>query len=619
MSEEAGSTGQGDAPGEREALTLAQGARLLWPSLRPYRWVIGIAAVLSLIGAATSLAQPLLVREVVTQVQDSQPIAGLAGVLVGLLVVSTLLGGLRQYLLQRAGEGVVLSVRESIVRRLTRMTVAERDARLSGDLLSRVGSDTTALASVVTSGLFESLGVALTAIGALGVMAYLDLPLLGITVAAVAVGLGVGIAASYRLRALELTTQRRVGDMSSAVSRMLSALRTIRASGATDRESAGVLRAAREARDASVAAARVRAVIAPISGLAVQAAFIAVLGVGGYRVASGALSVGSLVAFVLLLFTLVLPLGQLLGVWTTLQAGLAALTRIDEVMDVEIEEDGAVGRAPATARSATHRGDAPADAAVGGSTEPRREPESDAPLLVFDHVAFSYADGTAALVDAHFSVPAGTRTAVVGPSGAGKSTLLSLVERFHDVSGGAVRVGGVDVRDVPRAELRARMGYVEQDAPVLAGTLRSNLRLAAPDATDAEVLAALETVALGELATRSAEGLDAEVGEGGVLLSGGQRQRLAIARSLLAEPELLLLDEPTASLDARNEALLRDALVAAAASRTLVVVAHRLSTVVDSDQIVVLDAGRTVAAGTHAELLETSPLYRELAASQLLV
>lgn len=586
-----------DGTPEREALTLKQGARLLAPSLRPHRTAIGVAVVLSLVGAATSLAQPLLVKQVTEQVQASRPFGALTGVLVALLVVSTVLGGIRQFVLERAGEGVVLSVRESVVRRLARMTVAERDARQSGDLLSRVGSDTTALASVVTSGLFESVGVALTAIGALAVMAYLDVVLLGVTVAAVAVGLGVGIAASRRLRRLELTTQRRVGAMSSSVARMFSALRTIRASGATERELVDVVGAAREARDASVSAARVRAVIAPATGLAVQAAFIAVLGIGGYRVASGALSVGSLVAFVLLLFTLVLPLGQLLRVWTVVQSGLAALTRIDEVLDVAVEDDGAaVGEVPA------------AGALPDG-----------APMLELDHVAFSYGDGTPALVDVSFSVPRGTRTAVVGPSGAGKSTLLSLVERFHDVASGAVRVGGTDVRAMPRLALRARLGYVEQDAPVLAGTLRSNLLLAAPHATDEQLAAVLHDVALDELLTRSAEGLGAAVGEGGVLLSGGQRQRLAIARSLLAAPELLMLDEPTASLDARNEALLRQVLARAASSRTLVVVAHRLSTVVDSDQIVVLDAGRVVATGTHAELLETSPLYRELATSQLLV
>jgi len=217
------------------------------------------------------------------------------------------------------------------------------------------------------------------------------------------------------------------------------------------------------------------------------------------------------------------------------------------------------------------------------------------------------------------AVPRGTRTALVGPSGAGKSTLLSLVERFHDVTSGAVLLDGVDVRELPRAALRARLGYVEQEAPVLAGTLRENLLLAAPDASDADLAAVLEAVGLTGLVARSPAGLDAPVGEGGVLLSGGERQRLAISLSLLARPELLLLDEPTASLDARNERALQDALDTVAERTTLLVVAHRLSTVVGSDQIVVLDAGRVLGVGTHAQLLETTPLYRELAATQLLV
>ena len=218
-----------------------------------------------------------------------------------------------------------------------------------------------------------------------------------------------------------------------------------------------------------------------------------------------------------------------------------------------------------------------------------------------------------------FRVEYGTRTAVVGPSGAGKSTLLALVERFYDVDEGAVRVGGVDVRDQPRDVLRAQLGYVEQEAPVLAGTIRDNLLLARPDATEEELRRVLAAVNLTELATRAPEGLDAQVGEGGVLLSGGERQRLAIARTLLAAPPILLLDEPTSNLDSRNEQALRAAIDAAAADRTTIVVAHRLATVVDADQIVVLDRGRVVATGRHEELAATDPLYRELAAHQLLV
>jgi ABC-type multidrug transport system fused ATPase/permease subunit len=175
------------------------------------------------------------------------------------------------------------------------------------------------------------------------------------------------------------------------------------------------------------------------------------------------------------------------------------------------------------------------------------------------------------------------------------------------------------VRELPRAALRAGLGYVEQEAPVLAGTVRDNLLLAAPEAADTELWAVLADVGLTGVVQRSARGLDVPVGDDGVLLSGGERQRLAIARSLLAHPALLLLDEPTASLDARNEGLLRETLAAAASERALLVVAHRLSTVLDSDQIVVLDGGRVVARGTHAELVDSSPLYRELATAQLLV
>ncbi|HUH54028.1 MAG TPA: ATP-binding cassette domain-containing protein, partial [Microbacteriaceae bacterium] len=209
---------------------------------------------------------------------------------------------------------------------------------------------------------------------------------------------------------------------------------------------------------------------------------------------------------------------------------------------------------------------------------------------------------------------------LVGPSGAGKSTILSLIERFYDPDSGTLALHGTDLRAIDRAQLRSQIGYVEQDAPVLAGTLRDNLTLGTPNASDSDCERVLTQVNLQGLLTRSgSQGLDTQVGEYGVMLSGGEKQRLAIARALLSAPPILLLDESTASLDGVNEKLMREALDSVATGRTLVVIAHRLSTVVDSDLIVVLDEGKVIGSGTHAELVDSLPLYRELARHQLLV
>lgn len=574
------------------------GLRQLWPYLREHRGSLVTVGLLSLVTAGTALAQPLLVSRVISGVQQAQPIGGLALLLVGVLVGGAVLSAVQSFLLQRTAEGVVLSTRRTLAQRLLRLPVAEYDQRRTGDLMSRIGADTTLLRAVVTSGLFDIASSLVVVVGAAVAMALVDLLLLGVTLAAVALGALVIAVASRRIRALSRLTQVRVGEMTAAVERSLSAVRTIRASGATDRETAGVVTAAGAAYDVGVRSARVQALVAPAATVATQGSFLAVLGLGGARVASGALTVGQLVSFVLYLFLLVLPLARLAQSWTQLQTGLGALARIEEVRALP-EEDATDTRAATTNTAAA--------------------PDPPALALALHGVDFDHADGTPVLRGVSFSIARGTRTALVGPSGAGKSTILALVERFYDVTAGAVLVDGVDVRQWARAELRAGLGYVEQDSPVLAGTLRENLALAAPGAAEPAQLAALAAVNLTALVQRSPLGLDAQVGQDGVLLSGGERQRLAIARTLLSEPRLMLLDEPTASLDARNEGALRDAVAAAAANgRTLLVVAHRLSTVVDSDQIVVLDAGRVVATGTHAELLGSSPLYADLARSQLL-
>ncbi|MCZ2858801.1 ABC transporter ATP-binding protein [Blastococcus sp. VKM Ac-2987] len=574
------------------------GLRDLLPLLRPHRRSFLLAAGLSLLGAAGALAQPALVARVIDVVGAGEPLLPAVGLLVVVLLLASALGALQQFVLQRTAEGVVLTTRLTLTDRLLRLPVAEYDRRRTGDLMSRVGSDTTLLRATVTSGVVEVAGSAVVGVGALVAMAVVDVWLLLVTVLAVTIGAVTAVLASRGVRRLSRRAQEEVGAMTAAVERALSAVRTIRASGATAREVATVGASARRAYQAGVQVARLEALVSPAGSIAVQGAFLAVLGVGGYRVADGTISVSALVAFILYLFLLVMPLGQAISAWTQLQTGLGALSRIQEVLRLDPEDDERPERAG---------GGAPV-VRTGG-----------APLLELDDVSFGYPDGTPVLRGVSLQVPAGSRVALVGPSGAGKSTVLTLIEGFYPLTGGAIRWSGTDVRDLPRAGLRARLGYVEQEAPVLAGTVRDNLLLTRPDATDPELWAVLADVGLTEVVRRSPRGLDVLVGDEGVLLSGGERQRLAIARSLLARPELLLLDEPTASLDARNEGLLRATLAAASSGRALLVVAHRLSTVLDSDQIVVLDEGRVVARGTHAELVDSSPLYRELAAAQLLV
>lgn len=587
--------GHSEPPGSRPRQRV--GLASLLPYLRQHAWVLAAVVAMSVVGAVGALAPPMLLRNLLGEMITGVSIGRTLTLMVGLVLAVAFVSALRDYLLQRTAEGLVLSTRRLLAGHLMRLPVVEYDRRRTGDLLSRVGADTMLLRAVVTSGMLDLLSAVVIVVGAAVMMIVLD-PLMFVVTMASMVGLLGAAALARRVRGVSEQAQERIGEMTAAVERAITATRTIRAARAEDREAAVVAHSAHEAYLAGLRMARLQAMIGPAVNTVVQGGFFVVVGFGGARVAAQAITIGDMVAFVLFLFLLFMPIAQSLRAYTQLQIGLGALGRIEEVLALPTETDD----------------DPPASVVT---------PSPGAPAVEFDKVSFAYATGGAAdepvLHDVSFSVPYGTRTALVGPSGAGKSTLLALIERFYDASSGSVRVAGVDVRDQPRDQLRSRLGYVEQEAPVLAGTIRENLLLGAPEAGEDQLLAVLATVNLSDLTNRAPEGLDAQVGEGGVLLSGGERQRLALARTLLASAPVLLLDEPTSNLDSRNEHALREAIAAVSAQRTLLVVAHRLSTVVDADQIVVMDKGRVVAVGRHEQLSEANPLYRELATRQLLV
>lgn len=606
-------------PRRRAALT-EDGPRASFGQLLPYlfrhKGVLVVVTILSIIGAAASLAQPLLVSEVITLVGEGEPFATLVWWLAGLVVAAALIGGFQHYLLQRTGTGIVLDARRQLVRRMLHLPIHEFDTRRTGDLVSRVGSDTTMLYAVMTQGLADAVGGVLIFVGAIIAMAVLDLVLLGITLGVIAFSLVLVIALSARIRVVSQKQQRKVGDLAASVERAVSAIRTVRAANATDREADAIDEDAQGAYRIGIKLAKVSALVVPVAGIALQVTFLTIIGVGGFRVATGDISLATLVSFILFLFLIVGPLGQAFGAITSVSQALGALGRIQEIIDLPGEGESDATLTPARAVTTDDAITLEAvsfsyEAAIRGSDEtPHVEALDDSPPN--DSVR------STVLHNVSFSVRRGKRTALVGPSGAGKSTIFALIERFYDPDAGVVRLAGTDIRALDRQELRAQIGYVEQDAPVLAGSLRDNLTLAVPDATDEECVAVLHEVNLREVLERDPAGLDAPVGEDGVMLSGGERQRLAIARALLAAPPILLLDESTSSLDGRNEQLLRKAIDAVAENRTLLVIAHRLSTVVDSDQIVVLDHGRVVGVGTHTELVASTPLYAELAEHQLL-
>ncbi|EME58590.1 ABC transporter ATP-binding protein [Amycolatopsis decaplanina] len=564
----------------------------LWRLLRGHGRQVFAATLLTLLGTLVGLVQPVLVKKVIDVAQTGAVASWLVVALLAVFVTQAAVDAVGRFLLDRTSEGILLGLRLRLTSHLMRLHMRVCDRQRIGDLISRANTDTSMVREAATHSFSDIVTNSLGVAGAVCLMVWLDPQLFLLVLAAVAIAGAIVLTVLAGIRRAANEAQTSVGDMTAALERALSAIRTVRACQAERREIERVGSHARDAYRAGVRLARLDSTVAPAIEFAVNGSVLVVLLIGGLRVADGTTSLGDLVAFLLYVTYLVMPLSSLFNALSTAQRGLGALDRVNEVFTMPREHD----RAPR-----------------GGQVSPvvSLQRVRETPVVEFRDVWFGYGDRPV-LKGLSFALPSRGHVALVGRSGAGKSTVLELIERFYDPDRGQIKIDGRPAGSMTRADTRTLVNLVEQQAPVLHGTLRDNITYAVPEATEDEVRWVVNEACLKELVARLPAGLDTEVGDHGTLLSGGERQRIAIARALLARPALLLLDEPTSQLDMLNERALTETMREVSTHRALLVIAHRMSTVRAADQIIVLDEGRVEAVGSHEDLLRTSALYRRL-------
>ena len=575
-------TNDHDAP----SASLRDKLAVLLPHARRHAGVITLGLFLGLLSTTVTLVAPLATKHVLDSLGTGASLNGPVTLLVTLLVVGTLAGLAQSFLLGRLAEHIVLDARRSLIHRFLSSRLEQVQRFLTGELVTRVTSDTVLLRSAASSAIVQFANGTVSLIGTIALMAVLDWQLLLTTLASVVLIGALFAVLLPRVGKAAGQAQKAIGDLGAGLEGRLRALRTVKSSRAETREIARVTRHAEDSARHSIRSVWYSALIDATASGGTQLALIVVLGLGAWRVSTGDLAVSTLVAILLYALNIVEPIMTLGDAFTSLQTGLAAAARIHETTDMVPEDT---------------------TAAPGSSPAPT---SPTAPVLALRNVTAHYLDAPApALRDVTLEAPRRGHTALVGPSGAGKTTVLSLLLRLIEPTKGTLELDGRPYDALSIDEVRSRFAYVEQETPIIPGTVRENVLFRADDATDDEAWAALEAVRLADQVRQLPDRLDSEVME--TTLSGGERQRLAVARALVRTPDILLLDEATAQLDGITEAAIQQVVEKVSATGAVITIAHRLSTVLGADQIIVLDQGRIRDRGTHHELLQRDDLYRE--------
>ncbi|MGX2997513.1 ABC transporter ATP-binding protein [Streptomyces sp. JNUCC 64] len=592
----------------------------LWQIVRGHRVLLIAGIVMGLVGAAATLAQPWMLGQLIEAVALKESIAWPITFIAAFFVVDASLGAAHAYAIGRAGENIVFDARRILGGRLLRSQIPYFSRLEHGDVFARTISDTSIACLVIAQALAQMVTSVFMVIGGVVLMARLDWKLLLTAVGCLGLASGGSLLLARQVRLAALRNREDTGAFGSGLQRVLGAITTVKASRAEERETEELARLADRARRSGIRVTGFSSMLTPAMNVGTQLSLAVVISWGMARVATGTLSPADLTSFVMYLFYLVSPLVMLFMAIGQIQQGRAAVQRVLELGSVPQEEDedlAAPGASERTAAVAAGKAGKPGKPGKPAEAASRNgSGDRSVPAVAFENVRFAYHEDTPVLRDVSFTLPRRGLTAIVGPSGAGKTTTFQLIERFLAPDSGTVRIAGRDASELRLAELRSLVGYVEQDAPLLRGTIGENLTYANPGADDAEIARALRLASLDEFVAGLSDGLDTELGERGAGLSGGQRQRLAIARTLLQRPEVILLDEVTAHLDSDTEAALRDAMTEAARECAVLAIAHRLSTIVQADRIIVMEDGGVRAVGTHQELIGSDEVYRRLASQQ---